>query len=593
MFKRIFLLYRLLPHGLFVFIFCTVTLASSAAETAAPASKPDPKRVAVADPNVVLTLLDDMLNSYVRAAPTKGPAKFGLMGLNLASLTQADIKALVQAPAQPASSTIDMAAYNLVERGTGEIGYATLRQLEAFSDPGLQEAEKRFLPSCRRVMAAADTMPGSQFAPSLSAAFKEDVQSFQDNLEAYLDSKGSVSNPGLRMAVAFVRIGYPSGKRDAVEEAARLAAIGVTTGEGGAPPTLRQNLANPERTVFALGLIAEVWRYERAHDAVNGLTHDLTHTQLPDLAAKLMTDCGIEAAADCIGAVNNVLLSIDALRSALDKAHPLDQQSLPSVRAAFAGFGDALRALGVALKAKEGDLQQLGRLTETIDACLDAYGAYLAKSYPLCLTHLTAAAIQLDDFAHDANGSSLGAVPFMKWANVAAALGQVKKQKDFDQIVDSLSGPVSSYRTYRGQGSTYISFKGYLGVAGGPEALPGDGKASYGALFAPIGLEWGYSLGNKLMTYVGLLAAPVDLGAVTATRFSSAKDTSKSPTLQDVLAPGAYLTLGLSKNWPITLGIGRQFAFHGRQDPTTGQTVRADRTMVFLAIDIPYVSRLF
>lgn len=121
----------------------------------------------------------------------------------------------------------------------------------------------------------------------------------------------------------------------------------------------------------------------------------------------------------------------------------------------------------------------------------------------------------------------------------------------------------------------------YLGVAAGPEyARPGGGLSAksgwHAGLTAPVGLEfsWGYDI--SVLKSIGFMGSFLDLGTLVNYRLTSdeientgdteaGESTGKvkqNPqiTLDQVFAPGAFLTFGFTENLPITIGGGVQYA---------------------------------
>jgi len=564
---------------------------------------------------------------------------------------EAEVNALSKSPAPSFPQMLEGAVYN---RAKGELAYAAFYHFQELAPVALQDA---FLKNAKQVMASPDdSQAGTLFASALSSALQADMRAFPDKLKTYLTTEADdqtlpETTRNRVQALAFILpMIMPENGKDPIEAMANLMSI---SGDVDALK-LKANweaLSGVQRAIFAVGVVAEIWRYEKMVATKQGappLTN--TDSQWPDMAIQLLgktiNKTFSKADTASLKALAQELLNkIEALRSTLDQLKSgttaqgvLDlRDGLSNCFKTFEGFADILVPKLKPDDPNYGqylhDRQDVQYVAQVIDHFLHAYAAYINKDYgqicadfalvsdqTLALWYsekvgdlakavalakknamesntaedkkLAAVAEKAQaDFPSEFNKINTSLSDFLRWAKVGASLASATTQDDFDQVIDSVSEPISSYRNYRKVSTWYINAKAYLGLAAGVERQGGH-SPNYASAFVPVGLEGGYSTNWTGMSYIGFLVSPVDVGAITATRFNSSTNTN-APTLKDIVAPGFFLTFGISKNWPLTLGTGYQYAPRRSTDPQSGAAIPANRILIFAAVDIPFLGRLW
>jgi hypothetical protein len=155
----------------------------------------------------------------------------------------------------------------------------------------------------------------------------------------------------------------------------------------------------------------------------------------------------------------------------------------------------------------------------------------------------------------------------LKYGSFAAALAEAKTADDLKNALNAAVAPVGS-SIIKSTSSFSVAINGYVGFSAGAETA--GAKASIYGMHVPVGLSANWGTGGKTIGAVSLFLPIVDLGAVATYRYSS-KDTLALPefTLQNILAPGAYLVLGRLFNSPFAISAGVQYGPSLRKIQTT------------------------
>jgi hypothetical protein len=476
----------------------------------------------------------------------------------------------------------------IFERAKSELAYATFLKIRDTADPALQAA---FLHHSNLIMDAVDTTPGTLFATALSDAFKQDAKAFPTNLQTYFKDSKVEADSQLRLFVLLFQAVIPGDGTDPLEMIGRLAAISPTPEQ----VATFAKLGADEKVMFVVGLLAEIVRFRRDTDASNWkkVTDEHLLNISRALTKKYMPDAKFEDKdfTTLFASINTVSTAVKGVH------HPMQKQdaqainmALDDVFASFQTLASKLIPVSMDPKAKAALERRITGTKDVIELLISAYSAYIDEKYDVVVADISLVANRVEDMTGADASHRLAISNFLKWAAVGAGLAKANNQGDFNQIIDSVSDPISSYRHYRSAGSMYLNAKAYLGVSKGTERIGGE-HTNYGSAFVPIGVEFGWTTPWKGLSYIGAMASPLDVGAFTATRFGSKSET-KSPAFQDIVAPGFYLTIGLSKNWPLTIGGGYQYAPHRAVD-SVGKSVPANRIMFFMAIDVPYLGKVF
>lgn len=149
-----------------------------------------------------------------------------------------------------------------------------------------------------------------------------------------------------------------------------------------------------------------------------------------------------------------------------------------------------------------------------------------------------------------------------KYGLFVAQVASAENSSQVKEAIEAVALPVGSARIKR-ETKSNIAIQAYLGGFFGGEIMPELSNidstqqgAFIAAVHAPVGVA--FSRGTKNGCSWSLFISAIDIGAITAYRFND-DQTEALPdfTLQNILAPGAYLIYGF-RNSPVSLGIGGQ-----------------------------------
>jgi len=179
---------------------------------------------------------------------------------------------------------------------------------------------------------------------------------------------------------------------------------------------------------------------------------------------------------------------------------------------------------------------------------------------------------------------------------LASNIASAQDSESVAKAIEDFADPVGSFKWKRNENwKCYFSINGYMGGAYGSEELSDDAfnEGNHFSVFAPVGLEFGIATGIWFPSTIGIFGSVIDVGTLASYRLSetiSAEgDTvSNNPQVKfkNIIAPGIFLVFGISKTFPITLGLGYQYAPSLRSIENTDEIVNALRFSSFLAIDL-------
>lgn len=227
-----------------------------------------------------------------------------------------------------------------------------------------------------------------------------------------------------------------------------------------------------------------------------------------------------------------------------------------------------------------------------LDAALSLWRAVEARDYPRVVV-LVADRIAL---GMSEMGLEAERIP-MRVLSFASALAASESNEDMQAALHNLADPVGSFRSRRLKGEWKVSLVSYVGASGGRETLdlPG-GKGRYLGAFAPIGLELSWGTGWGWISSVGVYGSFADLGTLVSFRLNDDGDSgaegemgvNHAPdiNLGHVFSPAVHLVLGISRSYPLSLGIGFQHAPELRSLEDGAGRVAADRLSIFLGLDL-------
>lgn len=172
--------------------------------------------------------------------------------------------------------------------------------------------------------------------------------------------------------------------------------------------------------------------------------------------------------------------------------------------------------------------------------------------------------------------------------NVAGPIASAKDQTSLNIAIKTILTPAGTYTLKRQVCGGHLFLNGYLGFEAGCETFIGQNRhAAFTSLAAPVGIE--YSWGNMGgPTSIGILLAPVDLGNIVQVRYNSSYQ-SNSVSWREVTNPGLYVVFGLTRNYPVSIGVGAKYLPNTNNASTGTPMVRSMQFGMFLAWDVPFV----
>ncbi len=183
----------------------------------------------------------------------------------------------------------------------------------------------------------------------------------------------------------------------------------------------------------------------------------------------------------------------------------------------------------------------------------------------------------------------------MKYGAFMVAVVNAENSTEVASAIEAIALPAGS-ATIKKYSSFNVALNAYLGGFAGHEYLKGvESKVIVNTMgmAAPVGVAFSKGFGKNNRGSISLFGSLVDIGAVTAFRFTNDSiGTLPELTLQNIIAPGAYLVIGIP-GVPISLGGGWQHGPLLRKVMATSietSTVFNNRLSVFLAVDIPILN---
>jgi len=258
----------------------------------------------------------------------------------------------------------------------------------------------------------------------------------------------------------------------------------------------------------------------------------------------------------------------------------------------LSSLATTLRVAGDLVSDKEGE-KIWQKAMDYLDHAVNMYQSILVKDYHKVLVQLTSL---MDEVYLEQKT--------FKVLTFAANLAEVKSREDVELALQAFAQPVGSFRTKRLEEKPrgYFMLNAYLGYSYGRECLiPSNGlpekkMGSFHGLSLPVGLEFGASTGKKVISSVGLFLSPIDLGTMASYRigqnsWDSLKVNNRDEiSFRNIFSPSAMLTFGISRNKPITLAIGYQYAPEQRtlvnSTLNTNSDIAVHRVFASLAFDL-------
>jgi len=238
---------------------------------------------------------------------------------------------------------------------------------------------------------------------------------------------------------------------------------------------------------------------------------------------------------------------------------------------------------GGTLLSNAAPIRESGNATFYIEHLTALWSYIKIKSYNAAIYE---AYTVLDTALADKNNATLKA--FLKYGTFIATVSTAENSDEVEAAIEAIVLPPGSASIKRKTKSN-IALNAYVGLSPGIEWADGKHAFAFGVA-APIGVA--FSWGGAHEGSSSIFMSIVDLGAVTAYRFSD--NTARLPdlTLSNIFAPGAYYVYGIPRT-PISIGTGGQLGPQLRKITDTGATTDEKVNFslkLFLAVDIPLLN---
>lgn len=184
-------------------------------------------------------------------------------------------------------------------------------------------------------------------------------------------------------------------------------------------------------------------------------------------------------------------------------------------------------------------------------------------------------------------------VPFLAELVTAESSAEVAK------AIEAAAAPVGAWRQkYKRR---LVAINGMVGAAVGGERLAGveDSGAPIVTLFAPVGVHATAPSCGGHCEHFGIFLSVLDLGTYVSARLNEPSESDmetvasdSTVSIEQVISPGLYVTVGLSDAVPLVLGVGGAYAPNARRIEAADGSERdagALRFQAFVAMDIPIV----
>jgi len=172
----------------------------------------------------------------------------------------------------------------------------------------------------------------------------------------------------------------------------------------------------------------------------------------------------------------------------------------------------------------------------------------------------------------------------LKYGTFMAAMIDATSSDDVAKTIETFSMPAGSYHVKR-KSKCNVALNAYLGGFMG-----WDNTDSYvGGIAAPVGLAFSHE--GKCGS-IGFFASLIDIGTISAFRFSNDSAQVAKIYLKEIISPGAFISYGF-RNSPISINCGVQSApLLQRVDPTTNEVdlYRNIRFSASILVDIPLLN---
>lgn len=171
---------------------------------------------------------------------------------------------------------------------------------------------------------------------------------------------------------------------------------------------------------------------------------------------------------------------------------------------------------------------------------------------------------------------------FFKYSSFLTSIANATTSEEIDDAIESVALPPGSF-TLKRKVAMNVGLNGYLGYFTGM-GITGTDKVIKG-MTAPLGLEMSFGTGDFS---AGLFLPIIDIAASVSYRLENdTAQTRNDFSWNDIMAPGAFIMFGITKEIPISFGAGVQFGPILQKFDNETSKKRIFRWSVFLALDIP------
>lgn len=467
----------------------------------------------------------------------------------------------------------------LVERAKDEAAYSLVLTVRRHvrSDDFLEAA----LPRSAELMEQIETRTFQSLMPLLRSSFVEDLNHLPTRDTAIIRVLKLTGEQ--RTYLQGISIAYARGlemRRGTAPPVAIASLADVTAGQMDDPGILRAlHVVGLLAREYAAGGGEPVIRELVKADAVSlrryfvaFLAHDVRAMDIADATE------GLRFLAMMRARETDAMLLLNQLHSLRETAAASKDDALGSVGAVMAVLGVAPR---FAMDAAGGANDAAARLAELVDEAKRLHQALTDRDFSAVVTWL----VQSDHLPVCRSGEA-SCETRVRVLSLAAALAAAQSSEEVTTALRTASAPVGSYRTKRSQQGEWlaprtVSVLGYLG--GGWHDASGDAD-DFAGVTLPVGIE--ASLGIPLGA-VSLFFPLVDLGPLANQALGLGPDEEEEGEydLRQVVAPGAAIVVNLTRNYPVSLGLGVQSV---RRVTGTGEEAvaeRTTRTLFFVGVD--------
>ena len=179
----------------------------------------------------------------------------------------------------------------------------------------------------------------------------------------------------------------------------------------------------------------------------------------------------------------------------------------------------------------------------------------------------------------------------LKYATFLASMAQAESSDDIADVIEAFALPSGSARIKRESGPT-ISLNAFVGPYGGYEFEQGSisDNGTFG-LTAPVGVAFSWGKDFGIFKSFSIYTTLIDIGAITAYRFTDNETTSPKIFLREIFSPGIFTSFGIGKVLSLNLGYQRPPLLQKvNEDATEVNLNYRGRISTSLVVDIPLLN---